>query len=160
MKRHGFSDLLAHGIRLSLVEVNCETDFAARSEKFQDLVKDIAMHIAASAPEFVRKEDVSAADIEREKQVQIARVIEEGKPEHIAEKIVTGRMNKFYQQKCLLEQKFVMDDKKSVADVLTDSVARIGENIQVRRFARFVLGEGLEKKQEDFAAEVAAATGG
>lgn len=142
-----------------LLEVNCETDFAARSEKFQDFVKDIAMHIAATSPEYVRKEDVPAEAIANEKRVQIARVMEEGKPEHIAEKIVEGRMGKFYEDVCLLEQKFVKDDKKTVGEVVGELVAVIGENIQVRRFARFVLGEGLEKKQDDLAEEVAKLTG-
>lgn len=142
-----------------LLEVNCETDFAARSEKFQDFVKDIAMHIAASAPEYVRKEDVPAEAIADEKKVQIARVMEEGKPEHIAERIVSGRMGKYYEDVCLLEQKFVKDDKKTVGEVVGELVAVIGENIQIRRFARFVLGEGLEKKQDDLAEEVAKLTG-
>jgi elongation factor Ts len=142
-----------------LVEVNAETDFVARTDDFRALVKDIAMHIAASAPEYVRREDVPAAAVEREKAIQRQRVIEEGKPEHIADRIVEGRMGKYFQDVCLLEQKFVKDDDKTVKDVLTDAVSRIGENIQVRRFTRYVLGEGLAKKEEDFAAEVAAVAG-
>ena len=117
------------------------------------------MHIAAAAPEYVSKDEVSPAAVERERQVQLQRVIEEGKPEHIAEKIVAGRMSKYYEEVCLLEQKFVKDDKKTVGELLTDSVAKIGENIKVRRFTRFVLGEGLEKRSDDFAAEVAAQIG-
>ncbi len=143
-----------------LLEVNCETDFVAINENFKQLCNDIAMHIAASAPEFVAREDVPADAIERERQVQKARVIEEGKPEKVADKIVEGRMTKFFEESCLLEQKYVKDDSKTVKDVLTDAVAKIGENIRVRRFARYVLGEGLEKKQTDFAAEVAAQLGG
>ncbi len=139
-----------------LVEINCETDFVAMNDDFKSLCKEIAMHIAAAAPEYVSKDDVPEDAIEKEREVQKQLVIEEGKPEHIADKIVTGRMGKFYEQKCLLEQKFVMDDKKTVQDILTERISRIGENIQVRRFARFVLGEGLEKKEDDFAAEVAA----
>ena len=100
-----------------------------------------------------------ASAIEKEKAVQIQRVIEEGKPEHIAERIVSGRMGKFYEEHCLLEQKFVKDDSKTVAELLTKAVSTIGENIQVRRFARYSLGEGLEKKVDDFAAEVAAQAG-
>jgi len=142
-----------------LVEINCETDFVALNEDFQLLCKEIAMHIAAAGPEYVSVDDVPEDAIEKERAVQKALVIEEGKPAHIADKIVTGRMNKFYEDKCLMNQKFVMDDKKTVADILTDRVNRIGENIKIRRFARFVLGEGLEKKKDDFAAEVAAQVG-
>ncbi len=138
-----------------LIEVNCETDFAARSEPFKDLVRDLAMHIASESPEYVTKEDVPLEAVEKEKAVQIARVVEEGKPEHIAERIVSGRIGKFYAEVCLLEQKFVKDDKKTVAQVLGEAVGVIGENIQVRRFARFAMGEGIEKKQDDLAAEVA-----
>jgi len=142
-----------------LVEVNAETDFVAKNEKFQALCDNIAMHIAAAAPQYVAKDDVPADAIEREKKVQIARVMEEGKPEHIAEKIVSGRMGKYYEDVCLLEQKYVIDDSVTVAEMLAQQVATIGENIKVRRFVRFVLGEGLEKKVDDFAAEVAAQAG-
>jgi len=142
-----------------LIEVNAETDFVAMNDEFKALVRDLAMHIAAAAPEYVSRDDVPAAAIEREKAVQKARVMEEGKPAHIAERIVAGRMGKFYEEVCLLDQKFVKEDKKTVAEVLTDAIARIGENIKVRRFSRFVMGEGLEKKSDDFAAEVAAAAG-
>ncbi len=142
-----------------LVEVNCETDFAAMNEKFQTFVADIAMHIAASAPEYVRREEVPSEAYEKEKAVQLAKTMEEGKPAHIAEKIVDGRMGKFYEDVCLLEQKYIKDDKQTVQQFLEATVAVIGENIQIRRFARFALGEGLEKKEEDFAAEVAKASG-
>jgi elongation factor Ts len=142
-----------------LVEINSETDFAAKSEPFKELCRDIAMHIAAAGPDYVRRDEVPPEAIEREKAVQLQRVIDEGKPEHIAARIVEGRMGKFYEDYCLLEQKFVKDDKKTVEQVLTDAISRIGENIQIRRFARFVLGEGLEKKVDDFAAEVAATIG-
>jgi len=142
-----------------LIEVNAETDFVAMNDEFKALVRDLAMHSAAAAPEYVSRDDVPAAAIEREKAVQKARVMEEGKPAHIAERIVAGRMGKFYEEVCLLDQKFVKEDKKTVAEVLTDAIARIGENIKVRRFSRFVMGEGLEKKSDDFAAEVAAAAG-
>ena len=138
-----------------LLEVNCETDFAAKTDAFKALVHDIALHIAASNPEFVSKEDVSQDAYEREKQVQIQRVMEEGKPAAVAEKIVTGRMAKWYEDVCLLEQKFIRDEDKTVGQVVTAAIASIGENVKVRRFARFALGEGLEKKQDDFAAEVA-----
>lgn len=143
-----------------LVEVNCETDFVTKTDQFQALVSDIAMHIAAAAPTVVSREELSADDIAREREVQKARVLEEGKPEHIAEKIVDGRMGKYFEEVVLLEQKFVKDDSVTVGDLLTNAVATIGENMKVRRFARFVLGEGLEKKVEDFAAEVAAVANG
>ncbi len=142
-----------------LLEVNCETDFVARTDDFQDLVRDIAMHIAANGPEYVRSEDVPASVVEKEKQVQRQRVLEEGKPEHVADRIVEGRMGKFFEEICLLEQKFVKDDSKTVQDLLSGAVAKIGENIQVRRFTRYVLGEGLQKREDDFAAEVAAVAG-
>ncbi|MCO4744609.1 MAG: translation elongation factor Ts [Proteobacteria bacterium] len=142
-----------------LLEVNCETDFVAKNDSFQDLVRDIAMHIAAAGPDYVSREEVPADVVAKEKAVQIARVVEEGKPEHIAERIVEGRIGKFFSDICLLEQKFVKDDSKTVEQLLTDQVARIGENIKVRRFSRFVLGEGLEKKADNFAEEVAGMTG-
>jgi elongation factor Ts len=142
-----------------LLEVNCETDFVAMNDGFRQLCHVLAMHVAASAPEYVAREDVPAAALDREREVQKQRVIEEGKPAHIADKIVEGRMGKFYEEQCLLEQKYVKDDTKTVQEVLTDAVARIGENIRIRRFVRFVLGEGLEKKKSDFASEVAAQLG-
>lgn len=142
-----------------LVEVNAETDFVARTDAFQELVNDIAMHIAAAAPEYVRRDEVPEAVIAKEREVQKARVMEEGKPEHIADKIVEGRLRKFFEDIVLLEQPFVKGDKQTVEQMLTDAVARIGENIQIRRFSRFVLGEGLDKKEDDFAAEVAATAG-
>jgi elongation factor Ts len=142
-----------------LVEVNCETDFVALTDDFKALCNDIAMHIAAAAPEYVDREDVPADAVDRERQVQLQRVMDEGKPEHIAAKIVEGRMGKFYEDTVLLEQKFVKDDSKTIKDLLSEAVGKIGENIKVRRFSRFVLGEGLEKKQADLAAEVAATLG-
>ncbi len=142
-----------------LLEVNCETDFVALNDGFQGLVRDIAMHIAASAPEYVSREEVPGDVADKERTVQLARTIEEGKPEHIAEKIVEGRMNKWFQDICLLEQKYVKDDEKTVEQIIQDSIATIGENIKIRRFSRYVLGEGLEKRSDDFAAEVAAQAG-
>ena len=142
-----------------LVEVNCETDFVAMGDLFQELCKDIAMHIAAAAPEFVSKEDISADTIEKERAIQTERVMAEGKPAAVAAKIVEGRLSKYFDEQCLLEQKFVKDDSVTVRDMITAAVAKIGENIKVRRFTRFVLGEGLEKKENDFAAEVAAQAG-
>jgi elongation factor Ts len=142
-----------------LLEVNCETDFVALNDDFKQLCHDIAMHIAAAAPEYVSKEDVPADAIAREREVQKQRVLEEGKPAHIAEKIVEGRLGKFYEEQCLLEQPFVKADDKKVGEVMTDAVARIGENLRIRRFVRYVVGEGLEKKSADFASEVAAQLG-
>ena len=142
-----------------LVEINCETDFVAKTDQFQALCNDIAMHIAAAAPEYVSADDVPEEAIAHEKEVQIQRVVEEGKPEKVAARIVEGRMGKFFEEVCLLEQKFVKDDSKTIRDLLTESVATIGENIQVRRFSRYKLGEGLEKKTTDLAAEVAATLG-
>jgi elongation factor Ts len=138
-----------------LVEVNCETDFVARTEGFQLLVKDIAMQIAAAAPLWVRREEVPADVVAKELEIAKAQMRDQKKPEAILEKIATGKLEKFYETYCLLEQLFVKDDKKKIQDVLTEAVAKIGENIQIRRFARFVLGEGLEKKQENLAQEVA-----
>jgi elongation factor Ts len=142
-----------------LVEVNCETDFVARTENFQALVKDIAMQIAAAAPQYVRREEVPASVTEKEMEIARAQAREQKKPDAIVEKIASGKVEKFYKDVVLMEQAFVKDDKKSMQDVLTEAVAKIGENIQIRRFARFVLGEGLEKKQENLAAEVAKAAG-
>ncbi len=142
-----------------LVEVNCETDFVARNEAFQQLVKDLAMHVAAMAPLYVRREEVPPEVVQKEMDIARGQAREQKKPEAIVEKIATGKVEKFYEQSCLLEQPFVKDDKKKVQDVLNEAVAKMGENLQVRRFARFVCGEGLEKKSEDYAAEVAKMAG-
>ena len=142
-----------------LAEVNCETDFVARTEGFQALVKDIAMQIAAANPTYVRREEVPADVVAKELEIAKAQMRDQKKPEAILEKIATGKLEKYYEQICLMDQLFVKDDKKKMSQVLTDAVAKIGENIQVRRFARFVLGEGLEKKQENLAEEVAKAAG-
>ena len=142
-----------------LVEVNCETDFVARTDAFQQLVKDVAMHVAAAAPLCVRREDVPAELVAKEMEIARSQAREQKKPEAIVEKIATGKVEKYYSEVCLLEQPFVKDDKKKVGDVLTEAVAKIGENIQVRRFARFLLGEGLEKKQQNLAEEVAKTAG-
>ena len=142
-----------------LVEVNCETDFVARNDNFQAFVKDIAMHIAAASPQYVRREEVPAELLEREKEIYRAKARETGKPENIIEKIIEGQVNKFYAEICLMEQNFVKDPDKTVQQFLNEAISSIGENMSVRRFARFVLGEGLEKKESDFAAEVAAVAG-
>ena len=137
-----------------LVEVNCETNFVAKTDAFKSLVKDIAMHIAAANPSYLRREEVPAAELEHEKMVLSEQARNEGKPEKIIEKMVTGRIEKYYKEVCLLEQPFVKDPDKTISDLITESIAKIGENIAIRRFTRYQLGEGIEKKQEDFAAEV------
>ena len=145
-----------------LVEVNSETDFTAKNEKFQALVKDVAMHIAAMNPQYVRREEVPADVVEKEKAIYRAQLVEQGKPEAMMEKILPGKLEKFYKEICLLEQGFFKDPdgKRTVGDELTAAVATIGENLSIRRFVRFALGEGLQKVTKDFAAEVSAAVGG
>ncbi len=142
-----------------LLEVNCETDFVARGDDFQGLVKDVAMHIAAAGPQWVRREDAPDDVIAREKAVFIQQAVEAGKPEHIAEKMVVGKLEKFYKENCLFEQAFVKDEDKTIKDLQTEFIAKSGENVSIRRFVRWTLGEGLEKKVDNFAAEVAAMTG-
>ncbi len=139
-----------------LVEVNCETDFVARTDDFQNLVRDIAMHIAAAEPRFVRREEVTEDVLAREREIFRDQALASGKPPAVVEKIVTGKMEKYYAEYVLLEQPFVKDSDKTVGQMITEKVAKIGENIQVRRFTRFKLGEGIEKRQDDFAAEVMA----
>jgi elongation factor Ts len=145
-----------------LVEVNCETDFVARNEDFQGLVKELALHIAAAAPRYVRREEVPAEVLEREKDIERTKLREQKKPEAMIEKILAGKLEKFYEQTCLLDQIWVKDEKqqKKIHQVVTEAIAKIGENISVRRFARFVVGEGIEKKKEDLAAEVAKTVAG
>lgn len=138
-----------------LVEVNSETDFVAKTDEFRDFVKDIAMQVAASNPEYLCEEDVPQEAIDKEKEVLIQQALNEGKPQHIAEKMVEGRMHKFYERVCLLDQPFIKDPSITVNDLLKDKIAKIGENIKIRRFVRYEVGEGLEKREEDFAAEVA-----
>jgi elongation factor Ts len=140
-----------------LVEVNCETDFVAKNENFQAFAKDVAMHIAAAAPQFVRREEVPADLLEREKEIYRAKAKESGKPDNIIEKIIEGQINKFFAEVCLLEQPFIKDTDKTVQTYLNENIATIGENMSIRRFVRYALGEGLAKKETDFAAEVAAA---
>lgn len=139
-----------------LVEVNCETDFVGRTDEFQGLVRDIAMHIAAAEPRYVRREEVTEEILEREREVHREQVIASGKPENLIDRIVNGKMEKFYSEAVLLEQSFVKNPDLTIERMIQEKVAKIGENIQVRRFVRFKLGEGIERKQDDFAAEVAA----
>jgi elongation factor Ts len=127
-----------------LVEVNCESDFVARTEDFKELVHDIAMHIAASDPKYIRKEDVTAEDFAREKDIALARAIASGKPANIAEKMVAGKMEKFYEEVCLYEQPFIKDQTVSISQLIATKIGKLGENISVRRFARFKVGESGE----------------
>ena len=142
-----------------LVEVNCETDFVARTEEFQELVRDLAMHIAAAEPRAVRREEVTPADLDRERSIFRDQALASGKPANIVDRIVDGKIEKYFSEFVLLEQPFVKDPDKTVGQLVTEKVAKIGENIQVRRFVRFKLGEGIEKRQDDFAAEVMAQAG-
>ncbi|AEG60131.1 translation elongation factor Ts [Desulforamulus ruminis] len=139
-----------------LVEINCETDFVAKNEDFRGLARDIAMQIAAAKPEYVRREEVASEAIEKEREILRAQALNEGKPEKIVEKMVEGRIEKYYKEVCLLEQPFIKDPDKNVQQVVNEVVAKIGEKIDVRRFTRYEMGEGLQKRQDDFAAEVAA----
>ncbi|ALP35000.1 elongation factor Ts [Paenibacillus sp. IHB B 3084] len=137
-----------------LVEVNCETDFVAKTDQFRDFVRDIAMHIAASNPRYVRREEVPQEEIEKEKEILKAQALNEGKPEKIVEKMVEGRIGKFYEEFCLLEQSFIKDPDKTISTLINEKISTIGENISLRRFVRFELGEGLEKKEDNFYEEV------
>lgn len=138
-----------HNRRLGvLVEVNCETDFVAKTEKFQDFAHGLALHVANLAPQYLTREEVPAEEVEMEKKVQRARALEEGKPEHIVDKIVEGRMDKFYQDMVLLEQEYLLDDSKTVAQLVQEAIADLGENIQIARFVRFALGEGEGADEE------------
>lgn len=136
------------------VEVNCETDFVAKTDAFKELVKDIAMHIAATNPSYLKREEVPTAELEHEQAVLAEQARNEGKPEKIIEKMVAGRIEKYYKEVCLMEQSFVKDPDKTISDLITESIAKIGENISIRRFSRYQLGEGIEKKEENFAEEV------
>lgn len=146
-----------------LIEVNCETDFVARGEVFQSFVKDMAMHVCAAEPRYVNKEEVPAAEVEKERTIIREQILNDeknkNKPEDVVNKIVEGRISKFYAEVCLLEQPFIKDSEKTVNGLLQEMIAKIGENIRIRRFIRFKMGEGLEKKKDDFASEVAAALG-
>jgi elongation factor Ts len=124
-----------------LLEVNCESDFVARTEDFQELLKDISMHIAATDPRYIRREDVTAEDLEREKEIYRAQASATGKPAPVVEKIVEGKMSKFYEEVCLLEQPFIKEQSLSIKDLIAQKVGKLGENITVRRFARFKVGE-------------------
>ncbi|AFA48719.1 translation elongation factor Ts [Acetobacterium woodii] len=138
-----------------LVEVNCETDFVAKNEGFKTFVKDVAMHIAAANPLYVTKEEVPSEELEKEKEILRAQALNEGKPEKIVDKMVEGRVSKYYKEICLMEQPFVKNPDLTIEDLVKEQIMTIGENVKIRRFARFQMGEGLEKKEENFADEVA-----
>jgi len=146
-----------------LVEINCESDFVARGEEFQQLVKDIAMHIAAVDPRYTNREEVPAAELAKEREILLEQLKNDpknaSKPEDVLNKIIEGRLNKFYEENVLVDQPYVKDPSKTVGELVTEKIASIKENISVRRFARFKMGEGIEKKQDDFAAEVASMVG-
>lgn len=139
-----------------LVEINCETDFVALTDQFKAFARDIAMHIAASNPRYVRREEVPQEDVEKEKEILKAQALNEGKPEKIVEKMVEGRISKFYEEFCLMEQSFIKDPDKTITALLNEKISTIGENISIRRFVRYELGEGLEKKVDNFVEEVMA----
>jgi len=143
-----------------LVEVNCETDFAARSDDFQTLVKDIAMHVAAASPRYVRREDVPAEELEKEKEIYKDQARASGKPENIIEKIAEGKLGAYYQIVCLYDQMFVKDPNITVEQLITGLIGKIGENIRVRRFVRYQTGEGIEKRSTDLKGEVEGMLGG
>jgi elongation factor Ts len=140
-----------------LLEVNCETDFVAKTEDFSALVKDIAMHIAAMSPLYVRRADVPADAVEREKDIYAVQARESGKPAKVMEKMVEGKLDRFFREVSLLEQPFVKNPDMTVEKLVMDTASRLGENITIRRFARYKVGEGIEKKASGFAEEVAAA---
>ncbi|MDF2815213.1 MAG: Tsf [Paenibacillus sp.] len=137
-----------------LVEVNCETDFVAKTDQFRTFVRDIAMQIAATNPKFVRREEVSQEELDKEREILRNQALNEGKPEKIVDKMVEGRLGKYYEEFCLMEQPFIKDPDKTVSVLLNEKVSAIGELITIRRFVRFELGEGLEKKQDNFVEEV------
>ena len=137
-----------------MLELNCESDFVAKNDDFQALGHDICLHIAANAPKYVRREEVESADLEKEREILRAQVINEGKPEAMADKIVDGKINKYYKEVCLVEQDFVKNPEITVEQLINEAILKIGEKITIRRFARFVMGEGLEKKNENFAEEI------
>ena len=137
-----------------MVEVNCETDFVAKTPDFKAFVHSIAMHIAAAKPLYVNKEEVPQAEIEAEKEIIRAQALNEGKPEKIVDKIVEGRISKYYKEVCLMEQQYILDTDTTIAQMVNDQVVKVGEKISIRRFVRYEMGEGLEKRQDNFAEEV------
>jgi len=137
-----------------LVEVNCETDFVAKTDDFKALVKDVAMQIAAMNPKYVRREEVPQEVLNKEREILKQQALAEGKPENIVEKMVEGRLSKYFKEICLLEQPYVKDPDKTIDQLVKETIAKLGENINIRRFVRYEMGEGLEKRQDNFAEEV------
>jgi len=146
-----------------LVEVNCETDFVARGEEFQQLVKDIAMHIAAAEPRYVSRDEVTADTLDKERDIARAQATNDpknaNKPDQVIDKIVEGRLNKFYEEFVLLDQPFIKDPAQTVGELVTEKIAKTGEKVTIRRFARYKMGEGLSKRDDDFGGEVAKLAG-
>ncbi|WP_331488074.1 translation elongation factor Ts [Caminicella sporogenes] len=152
----GIVEAYIHGGRIGvIVEINTETDFVAKNDEFKVFAKDIAMQIAATNPQYVSREQVPQDVIEKEKEILRNQALNEGKPEKIVDKMVQGRIEKYFKEVCLLEQPFIKNPDITVQDLLHEKIAKIGENISIRRFVRFEVGEGIEKKQENFAEEVA-----
>ncbi len=152
----GIVDSYIHGGRIGvLIEVNTETDFVAKNEEFKVFVRDMAMQVAAANPKYVSKEEVSEEDLNRERDILRQQALNEGKPAQIVDKMVEGRIEKYFKEVCLLEQAFIKNPDVTIKDLLSEKIAKIGENIKIRRFVRFEVGEGLEKKEENFAEEVA-----
>jgi elongation factor Ts len=140
-----------------MVEINCETDFVAKTDNFKELARGIAMQIAATNPTCVRREEVPNEVLEHEKEILRAQALNEGKPANIVEKMITGRVEKYYKEVCLMEQTFIKNPDQTITQLINENISKIGENISIRRFTRYQLGEGIEKKSNDFAAEVMAA---
>ncbi len=146
-----------------MVEINCETDFVARGEEFQQLVKDVAMHIAAVDPKYLKREDVPTDELDKEREIETEKLKSDtknaNKPADVLEKIIAGKVGKYYEENVLLDQPFVKDPSKTVGELVTEKIASIKENITIRRFTRYKMGEGIEKKGDDFAGEVASMVG-
>lgn len=139
-----------------LVEVNCETDFVAQTDGFKALCKDIAMQIAAAKPAYLKREEVPQEVLDHEREVLRQQALNEGKPEKIVDKMIVGRIEKYYKENCLLDQEFIKDSDKTISQVITEQIAKIGEKIDIRRYVRYELGEGMEKRNDDFVSEVMA----
>lgn len=151
----GLVDSYIHGGRIGvLVEVNSETDFVSKTEEFQEFVRDVAMQVAATNPKYVSRDEVDEDEINREKEVLRNQALNEGKPEKIVEQMVNGRIEKYFEEVCLLDQKFIKNPDVTMEELLNEKISKIGENLKIRRFARFEVGEGLEKREENFADEV------
>ena len=154
----GLSEAVSNDTNAVIVEVNCETDFVAKSDAFKALVHDLLLHIAACNPLFVSDAEVDQALIAKEREIYRAQALNEGKPEAVVDKMVEGRVKKYLKEVCLLDQPFVKDPSKDIRTLINEAIAKIGEKITVRRFVRWVMGEGLQKRSENFAEEIAKAT--